>query len=122
MGYAVIKTGGKQYRVSEGDTIDVEKLDAEVGSKATFEDIVLISDGKTAQVGAPTVAGAKVTAKVLEQRRAPKILSLSNSSAAKATTDRWAIVASSPVFPSKKSPDNPVAHQELQASHLSHGT
>lgn len=74
MGYAVIKTGGKQYRVSEGDTIDVEKLDAEVGSKATFEDIVLISDGKTAQVGAPTVAGAKVTAKVLEQRRAPKVL------------------------------------------------
>ena len=72
--YAVIKTGGKQYRVSEGDTIDVEKLDAEVGSEATFDEVVLVSDGKAVQVGEPTVAGAKVTAKVLEQRRAPKVL------------------------------------------------
>lgn len=74
MGYAVIKTGGKQYRVSEGDTIDVEKLDAEVGSTATFDEVVLFSDGKSAQVGAPAVKGATVTAKVLEQRRAPKVL------------------------------------------------
>ncbi len=74
MGYAIIKTGGKQYRVSEGDTIDVEKLDAEVGSKAVFDEVVLCSDGQTAQVGTPTVKGATVTAKVLEQRRAPKVL------------------------------------------------
>ena len=74
MAYAVIKTGGKQYRVSEGDTLDVEKLDAEVGSKATFDEVVLVSDGKATKVGDPTVKGAKVTAKVLEQCRAPKVL------------------------------------------------
>ena len=74
MAYAVFRTGGKQYRVSEGDTIDVEKLDVEVGEKATFEDVVLVADGKSTQIGAPVVKGAKITAKVLEQRCAPKVI------------------------------------------------
>ena len=74
MAYAVFKTGGKQYRVSEGDTIDVEKLEGEVGSKATFDEVVLVSDGKATKVGDPLVKNAKVTAKVLEQRRAPKVI------------------------------------------------
>ncbi len=74
MAYAVIKTGGKQYRISEGDTIDVEKLDTEVGADAVFEDVLLVSDGKTTKLGDPLVAGAKVVAVVLEQLRAPKVI------------------------------------------------
>lgn len=74
MAYAVFRTGGKQYRVSEGDTIDVEKLEVAVGKEAIFEDIVLVGDGESTQIGAPVVEGAKITAKVLEQRRAPKVI------------------------------------------------
>ena len=74
MAYAVIKTGGKQYRVSEGDTIDVEKLDAAVGANTVFEEVLLVSDGKATKLGTPLVAGAKVQAVVLEQLRAPKVI------------------------------------------------
>ena len=72
MAYAVFKTGGKQYRVSAGDTLDVEKLDAEVGSEASFDEVLLVNDGSTTKVGAPTVDGAKVTAKVVDQFRGKK--------------------------------------------------
>ena len=70
MAYAIFKTGGKQYRVSEGDKIDVEKLNLEVGAEASF-DQVLFAGGK---VGAPLVEGATVTAEVINQHRAKKVI------------------------------------------------
>ena len=72
MSYAVIKTGGKQYRVQEGDKIDVEKLSAEVDDKISFDEILLVNDGSSTKVGAPFVEGASVTAKVLDQFRGKK--------------------------------------------------
>ena len=72
MAYAVIKTGGKQYRVQQGDKLDVEKLDAEVDSEIQFNDVLLVGEGDAIKVGEPTVAGASVTAKVLSQFRGPK--------------------------------------------------
>jgi large subunit ribosomal protein L21 len=71
--YAVIKTGGKQYRVSEGDTLRVEKLDGDVGSKVEFDEVLMIGGDKVA-VGKPTVAGAKVEAEIVAQDRAKKII------------------------------------------------
>ena len=72
MAYAVFKTGGKQYRVQAGDKLDVEKIDAEVGSEAKFDEVLLVNDGTATTVGTPTVAGAAVTAKVVEQFRGQK--------------------------------------------------
>lgn len=71
MAYAVIKTGGKQYRVQEGTKFDVEKLDAAVDSEIKF-DALIVGEGETVKIGAPTVAGASVTAKVVSQFRGPK--------------------------------------------------
>ena len=71
MAYAVIKTGGKQYRVQQGDKIDVEKLDVEVDSELTF-DVLMVGEGESIKLGAPLVSGASVTAKVIEQHRGPK--------------------------------------------------
>ena len=68
MGYAVIKTGGKQYRVKQGDKIDVEKLPFDVGTETTF-DVLMVGEGSSIKVGSPTVEGASVTAKVVEQLR-----------------------------------------------------
>lgn len=72
---AVIKTGGKQYVVVEGDVIKIEKMKEtpEVGGKFTFDEVLMLDDGKVATVGAPTVKGKKVTAEVLEIGRLPKI-------------------------------------------------
>lgn len=74
MAYAVIQTGGKQYRVSEGDEIEVEKLDVEAGASAEFSEVLLISDGGAVSIGAPTVTGAKVTAEVVEQFKDDKVI------------------------------------------------
>ena len=71
--YAVIVTGGKQYKVSEGDTLFVEKLDAQEGEVVTFDTVLAVSDGDALTIGEPTVDGAKVTAKVLKQGKAKKI-------------------------------------------------
>jgi large subunit ribosomal protein L21 len=71
MAYAVIKTGGKQYRVEEGTKFDVEKLDAAVDAELTFEPL-LVGEGDSVKIGAPTVDGASVTVKVLSQFRGPK--------------------------------------------------
>lgn len=72
--YAVILTGGKQYRVQEGDIIYVEKIAADVDSTVEINDVLVVSkDGKLV-VGKPTVEGAKVTAKVLKQGKAKKII------------------------------------------------
>jgi len=70
--YAVIKTGGKQYRVEEKSVLRVEKLDVEVGASIPLGEVLMLG-GETVQVGRPIVAGATVTARVLSQGRGPKI-------------------------------------------------
>jgi len=70
--YAVVETGGKQYQVSEGSTLEVERLDAEVGDTIELDRVLLLNDGKVT-VGRPVVKGAKVRATVLAQDRAKKI-------------------------------------------------
>ena len=72
MSYAVFKTGGKQYRVQEGDKLDVEKLDAEVDDEIRFGEVLLVNDGSNTTVGTPLIDGASVTAKVVDQFRGPK--------------------------------------------------
>ena len=71
--YAVIVTGGKQYKVSEGDVVFIEKLDAEEGSTYTFKNVALIGEGSDVKVGAPYVEGATVTASVVKNGKAKKI-------------------------------------------------
>ena len=71
--YAVIETGGKQYKVSEGDVVFIEKMDAAEGETVTFDKVLVVADGENVNVGAPTVAGASVTAKVEKQCMAKKI-------------------------------------------------
>lgn len=74
MAYAIFKTGGKQYRAKEGDRLAVEKLDAQVGDQVTFDQVLCLGEGESAQVGAPVVAGAKVVAEVVEQFRDKKVV------------------------------------------------
>ncbi len=71
---AVIETGGKQYRVTEGDTIFVEKLNVAEGDEVTLERVLLLSDDNGTKVGTPTVDGAKVVAKVAKQGKNKKIV------------------------------------------------
>ncbi len=71
--YAVIVTGGKQYKVSEGDTLFIEKLTAEEGEAVTFDQVLMVGDGDKITVGAPAVEGATVEAKVLKNGKAKKI-------------------------------------------------
>ena len=72
--YAVIKTGGKQYRVQQGDVIFVEKLNAQADEAVTFEEVLLVNDGDATKIGTPVVEGAKVEGKVLSQVKAAKIV------------------------------------------------
>ncbi len=72
--YAVVETGGKQYKVSAGDTVDVEKLPYEVGEKIELDRVLLVADGDEVRVGQPTVEGAKVLATVTDQVKGPKII------------------------------------------------
>ena len=72
--YAVIQTGGKQYRVQPGETVQVEKLDAEVGKTVEFNEVLLVADGENVRLGTPHVAGVKVVAEVVDQARDRKIL------------------------------------------------
>jgi len=74
--YAVIQTGGKQYRVEPGKTIAVEKLAGDAGAQVVFDQVLLVSsgDGGNVTVGKPTVAGAKVTAEIVEQTRGEKLV------------------------------------------------
>ena len=71
--YAIIETGGKQYKVNEGDVIFVEKLEVAEGDKITFDRVLVVSDADGIKVGAPTVEGATVTANVLKNGKAKKI-------------------------------------------------
>ncbi|MBM6837455.1 50S ribosomal protein L21 [Clostridium saudiense] len=71
--YAVLTTGGKQYKVSEGDVIYVEKLNVEVDSTVELTEVLAVSNGETLKVGTPVVEGAKVVAKVVAQGKAKKV-------------------------------------------------
>lgn len=72
--YAVIKTGGKQYKVEEGKWVDVELLHKEDGDAVSFEEVLLVSDGDNTKVGSPTVENAKVTGKVVKNDRKKKVI------------------------------------------------
>jgi large subunit ribosomal protein L21 len=72
--YAVIKTGGKQYKVEAGATLKVEKLLGEVGSKVVIDKVLMIADGENTTIGAPLIAGATVNATVLSHGRADKVM------------------------------------------------
>src|ERR1700737_657790 len=74
MAYAIIRSGGKQYRVSPGQTITFEKLQAEGGQKVTFGDVVLLADGATVTTGDPHVSGVTVVWEVLEQFKDKKVI------------------------------------------------
>jgi large subunit ribosomal protein L21 len=74
MAYAVIKTGGRQYRVAEGETLDVDLLEVDPGKTATFGEVLLYADGKHLTHGDPLISGAKVTAEVIEQRKDKKVI------------------------------------------------
>ncbi|PKF51143.1 50S ribosomal protein L21 [Enterovibrio nigricans] len=71
--YAVFQSGGKQHRVSEGQTIRLEKLDSETGSTVEFDSVLLVANGEEITVGAPFVAGGKVTAEVVTHGRGDKV-------------------------------------------------
>jgi len=72
--YAVIKTGGKQYRVNTGERLKVEKLVAEVGATVTLDQILMVSDGEKTTIGSPIIKGATVKATVLSHGRADKVM------------------------------------------------
>ena len=72
--YAVIKTGGKQYRVSKDDVLTIERLPGDAGGKIEFDEVLMVGSGASVKVGTPTVAGAKVTAELVEQTRGPKLI------------------------------------------------
>ncbi|MBE0414946.1 MAG: 50S ribosomal protein L21 [Dehalococcoidia bacterium] len=72
--YAIVQTGGKQYKVSPGETIDVERLPAEEGSTIELDQVLLIADGERVRVGTPAVEGAKVIAEVLGEGKGKKVI------------------------------------------------
>ena len=74
MAYAIIKTGGRQYRVAEGDTIDVDLLAGDAGQKMTFGEVLMHADGEKLTQAHPLVAGASVTGEVVEQRKDKKVI------------------------------------------------
>jgi large subunit ribosomal protein L21 len=72
--YAVVATGGKQYRVQTGETLRIEKIPGDVGAPVAFEKVLLYSDGETLSVGKPVLGNVKVNARIVEQDRAKKII------------------------------------------------
>lgn len=72
--YAIIETGGKQYKVTEGDTLYIEKLPNEAGDKITFDKVLAILDGEKNTIGAPVVEGAKVDAEVVKNGKGKKVI------------------------------------------------
>jgi len=71
--YAIIKTGGKQYRVQEGDKLKVEKLETEVGKKHTFSEVMMVGEGDKVTIGTPLVEKASVEAKIIAQGKGKKV-------------------------------------------------
>ena len=72
--YAVVSSGGKQYKVQKGETLRIEKIPGEVGSKVVFDQVLMIADGENIRVGQPVIAKAAVQASIVEQDKAKKIL------------------------------------------------
>ncbi len=72
--YAIVRTGGKQYQVSNGDRLRVEKLEGAVGDTVELTDVLMVADGENIQVGRPVVENAKVIAKIAEQGKAKKVI------------------------------------------------
>lgn len=72
--YAVIRTGGKQYRVAKDDVIIIERLEGDSGANLEFTDVLMVGEGESVKYGAPLVSGAKVTAELVEQTRGPKVI------------------------------------------------
>ena len=72
--YALIETGGKQYKVTPGELLNIEKIDAQVGSEYEFDKVLLVANGDDIQIGSPMVEGAKVTAEVIEHGKAKKVI------------------------------------------------
>lgn len=72
--YAVVRTGGKQYRVALGDTVEVEKLEGEIGDTIVLDDVLLVADDDAVTIGQPLVEGAKVSARISGQYRGTKIM------------------------------------------------
>jgi large subunit ribosomal protein L21 len=72
--YAVIKTGGKQYRVAHNDLLTVERLEGEPGNTVEFAEVLMVGEGDSVKVGNPFVSGAKVTAELVDQARGPKVI------------------------------------------------
>lgn len=71
--YAIIATGGKQYRVAEGDLVRIEKLEAEVGATVDFDQVLMVGSGEDVRIGAPVVSGSRVTATVESHGRGDKV-------------------------------------------------
>lgn len=72
--FAIIETGGKQYKVEKGMTLEIEKLEEEVGKTVTFDSVLLISDDSSTRVGTPVIEGASVTGKIVDQKKGEKII------------------------------------------------
>ena len=72
--FAVLSAGGKQYKVSQGDLIEVEKLESNTGDTVTLDQVLMIGEGENIEVGSPYVSGCKVTGEVVEQGKGPKII------------------------------------------------
>ncbi len=72
--YAVLQTGGKQYRVAAGDKLEIERLETEAGQPVTFDQVLLVNRDGQVSVGSPTVAGASVLGDVIEHKRGPKLI------------------------------------------------
>ncbi len=72
--YAVVKTGGKQYKVQEGQTIEVEKIDGSIGAPVQLSDVLMFSDGDNVQIGQPDLDGVSVNGRIMEQGKAKKII------------------------------------------------
>ncbi|WP_045837379.1 50S ribosomal protein L21 [Hyphomicrobium sp. 99] len=72
--YAVIKTGGKQYRVSKDDVVTIERVSGDAGAKVEFDQVLMVGSGADVTIGAPIVSGAKVIAELVKQSRGPKLI------------------------------------------------
>ena len=86
--YAIVKTGGKQYKASVGETIIVDKLEGEAGVNVEFSEVVLVVDGESTTLGAPFVKGARVVAQIIRQAKSAKINAF-NYKAKKNERKRW---------------------------------
>jgi large subunit ribosomal protein L21 len=74
MRYAIVQSGGKQYKAVEGETIDVDRLDTEIGKKVELGEVLLVSDGEQVHIGTPTLGDVKIAATVVSQDKGPKII------------------------------------------------